>query len=255
MRRLVIVSTLAFGGLFAAYGALLLLDLLARHEIRTSQALVLQAGGGLELQTGSGDVTVQAAGGAPRIEASSNRGLFDGGSAARIVQDASGRLSVRTDCDFPSSLFSCRGNLRVLVPSGTAVEVGAGSGDVDVDGIRGGVVADTGSGNVRLENVGGPDVRVETGSGDISGGGLTAMRLRGETGSGNVELTATGAPDDVFVDTGSGDVEMTVPDETYDVGTQTGSGDQQVTVRSDSRAPRRLRVQTGSGNVTVRPAP
>lgn len=253
MRRLALVTTLLLGGLAAAYGALVLLDLLARDEVRTSRPLTLPARGALMLDTGAEDVTVEAAAGAPRLEARARRGVFGGGDV-RIVQAAGGRVSVKTDCGFPRTVLACGGSLRVLVPPGTAVEIDAGSGDIDVRGIRARVFADTGSGDIRVDDVAGPELRLDTGSGDVAGAGVRAARLQAKTGSGNIELTADGAPDDVFVDTGSGDVEMTVPDEVYDVGAESGSGDQEVTVRSDSASARRLRVKTGSGDVTVRPA-
>lgn len=38
------------------------------------------------------------------------------------------------------------------------------------------------------------------------------------------------------------------------LGTDTGSGDARVQVRSDPGAPRKLRVETGSGDIAVRPS-
>lgn len=250
MSRVAAVLTLALGGLASAYGALLLLDLLARHEVTRAQALALPSDGRLVLDTGSGDVGVEGTGGAPRLVVRAVQGLFGDGEA-RAVRGGDGRLAVRAECGFLS--FDCRASLQVLVPARTALDLRTGSGKIDVEGVQGGLVADTGSGDVSLQDVGGPAVTVDTGSGAITGGGVSAGRLRAQTGSGNVSLVVVRAPDDVDIDTGSGEVALLVPDVVYDVGSETGSGESRVTVRSDSGSPRRLRVKTGSGDVMVRP--
>lgn len=252
MRRAAIIVTLAFGGLAAVYGALVLLDLLARRDVRTSQALVLPASGRLELDIGSGDVEVLASEGAPRLEARTTRGLF-GSSEVRMERGPDGRVSLRAECGGLQRGLGCGGSLRVLVPRGTAVDVGSGSGELGVRGIRGGVVAETGSGDISLEDVRGPAVSVDTGSGEITASGVAAARVRAETGSGDVRISATRPPDDVYVDTGSGEIQLGVPDEIYNVFSDTGSGEENVTVRSAAGASRRLRVQTGSGDIIVRP--
>lgn len=253
MRRASLVLVLLVSLVLAGYGGLVLLDLLAREEVRTVRTLVMPADGRLAVETGSGDVSVVAATGAPRVEFRSAGGLF-GAPELRLTQGADGRVSVRTSCGGLVALVGCSGSLRVLVAADSDVAVDTGSGEVDVRGIRGGVTAQTGSGDVTLTDVAGPQVRAETGSGQIDGTGVATRRLRADTGSGDVGLVLTAAPDAVTVETGSGEVDMTVPDEVYAVGTDTGSGESRVTVRSDAASPRRLRVKTGSGDVRVAPA-
>lgn len=247
MRRGVIVLTLFLGGLAAAWGALVLLDLLARSERVSSRPLDVR--GGLVLETGSGDLEVVAGPGPPRLEIRSVRGLF-GGPGTR-VERADGRLEVRTNCTGPFEL-SCSGSLRVLVPPGTRVALGTGSGEITVRGMQDGVAAETGSGDIRLVDVAGSEVSADTGSGEVQGTGVAADTVRTETGSGDVRMVLARPPRDLFVDTGSGEVDLRLPDVGYRVETDTGSGDEQVGVRQDPGATRSLRVETGSGDIRVR---
>lgn len=237
----------------AAYGGLVLLDLLAREEVRTVRTLAMPADRRLAIETGSGDVSVVAAAGAPRVELRTQSGLF-GAPELRVAEGADGRVSVETSCGAVLGLLECSGELRVLVGEENAVAVDTGSGEVAVRGIHGGVVAKTGSGDVTLADVGGAEVRAETGSGEIGGTGVAARRLWADTGSGDVAMVLTGSPEAATVKTGSGEVDLTVPDVVYAVSTDTGSGESRVTVRSDANSRRRLRVTTGSGDLRVAPA-
>lgn len=251
MRRPLIVATLLFGGLVAVWGALVLLDLMARTEERSVRPLDLR-GGALSLRTDSGDLEVVAAAGPARLEVRSTTGLF-GGPGTRVSPGDDGALFVQTNCTGPFSL-SCSGSLRVLVPPGTRVTLSTGSGELDVRGTRGGVLASTGSGDIDLTDVAGADVVAETGSGDVTGRGMDARRLRAKTGSGEVGVALVRPPEDVVVDTGSGDADLRVPDAGYAFALDTGSGDERVGVRQDPASPRRIRMTTGSGDITVRPA-
>ena len=98
----------------AAYGGLVLLDLLAREEVRTVRTLAMPADRRLAIETDSGDVSVVAAAGAPRIELRTQSGLF-GAPALRVAQGADGRVSVETSCGAVPGLLGCSGELRVLV--------------------------------------------------------------------------------------------------------------------------------------------
>ena len=251
VRRPLVVLTLVLGALASALGALDLLDHFARAEARTVSPLELREGG-VVVSVGSGDLEVIASSGPPRLEVESVSGLFGDGTV-RIGRDSAGRISIEAQCPgFISA--SCPSAARIYVPADAAVELETGSGELAVRGVRGGVVAQTGSGDVLLDRVGGGVVTAETGSGEVRAIGVSATEsMRAETGSGDVIMNLDRAPGETFVDTGSGEVLMTVPDVVYRVSTETGSGSQQVTVDNDDDAPRRLRVQTGSGDVIVRP--
>ena len=82
---------------------------------------------------------------------------------------------------------------------------------------------------------------------------MDAAVVQARTGSGDAELAAIRAPRELLADTGSGSVELGVPDVGYAIDADTGSGDEDIGVRRDDAAPHRLRLETGSGDVTVRP--
>ena len=140
MRRTALFLTLALGALAAAYGALVVLDQLARHDVRTTRALAVSDRNELNVGTGSGDVTVEAGTGRPRLEVRSQDGLF-GAAKVRVERNTPGRLAVRSSCGFPRALLPCDASIRVVVPASAAVRVTTGSGEVTVRGIQGGVMA------------------------------------------------------------------------------------------------------------------
>lgn len=226
------------------------LDALARADVPRDP--IALGDGPLRLDTDSGDVEVVAGSGPPRLEVRAVGGLFGDGQVD-VDRGPGGSVSVDAGCGFPSLAFSCESSLRAVVAPGTRVEVSTGSGEVTVTGVRGGVIAESGSGDVALRGVGGERVSVDTGSGEITGTGIAADALRAETGSGDLDLTLSRAPRSAVLDTGSGEVALSVPDVGYRVAVDTGSGDERIDVRQDPAATRRIDVETGSGDVSVLP--
>ncbi|MDT5035614.1 MAG: hypothetical protein QOE03_799 [Micromonosporaceae bacterium] len=158
------------------------------------------------------------------------------------------------------------GNIRLTGVATASIDVG--SGDIRVRGATGDVSVRTGSGNITLADVAG-NVVTKTGSGDVrltaisgttaattSSGNIDGTALRGgntvtHTGSGDVTLRLAAAQN-LDADTGSGNVQITVPGgQSYQLSTSTGSGDQHLNVPSDAAADHRLRVHTGSGDITI----
>ncbi len=231
------------------YGAVLLLDLLARSERTTTRPLgTVRA---LVVDVGSGEVLVRATDGPARLVAEEVDGLL-GGPGLTVARRADGAVAVRSDCPWLSPA-SCGVTASVEVPRGAAVTVRIGSGDVRVRGVGGGVSARTGSGDVELERVAGGRAVVRTGSGSVRASGLAVRRASADTGSGDVDLGFAAPPASVLAETGSGDVTLAVPDVPFRIDASTGSGDQDLDVRQDPRAARRLVLRTGSGDVAVRP--
>lgn len=126
---------------------------------------------------------------------------------------------------------SVPGNLPIEVNVGSgdaevrnvaSLESTAGSGDLEVDGVRGGVKANVGSGDVKIANSGAVDVG-SVGSGDLTARSITGGVRIGTVGSGDAKLTdITG---DVDVGTiGSGDLDADGVKGNLTVRT-TGSGD------------------------------
>ena len=149
---------------------------------------------------------------------------------------------------------------ELIVPAKTKLRSESGSGDQKVEGIGGPADMNSGSGSLHVKNIGN-EVRARTGSGDVvletihgsvrasagSGtihatgiaGGLTAS-----SGSGNVKLEQTAAGD-VDISTGSGDVEI----EGVKGGAKVSTGSGSITAQGDPTGDWRL--HSGSGSVRV----
>jgi DUF4097 and DUF4098 domain-containing protein YvlB len=130
---------------------------------------------------------------------------------------------------------------EVTTPAETVAEVRTGSGNIDVDGIRGPVEASTGSGNVALANISGTTT-TSTGSGNIDLVKIGATS-RARTGSGNV--TARGVSGDFSGGTGSGNV---IVDQTAGGNVEMNSGSGNLEARGVKGT---LTASTGSGDVTA----
>jgi hypothetical protein len=175
-----------------------------------------------------------------RARTIAGRWLFDTGSGDVEVRGARGQLRIDT-----------------------------GSGRGTVEGMRGDLLdIDTGSGDVDVTDVEVERFRFDTGSGDVQARNLRARRGVADTGSGDVDLDLAGAAlDDLLIDTGSGRVSLRLPqaaDARLTVDTGSGDvaveraggvferrGERGVVLRfGDGRA--RIRIDTGSGGVTIR---
>lgn len=206
----------------------------------------------LEVETGSGDVTVVT--GPPgqvsiigRITGSS--GWFGGASEeeVRAIEKSppirqEGR-SIRVDA---VSVDNVSIDYEITVPPDTRLRAGTGSGSHRVRGILGGAALVAGSGDIRLDDVAG-GVTARTGSGDVRGVRL-AGGLHARTGSGDIEVVMSG-PGNVTTTTGSGDTEVRGIDGALAI--DTGSGE--VVVEGNPRAP--WKVETSSGDVRLRLPP
>ncbi len=102
--------------------------------------------------------------------------------------------------------------------------------------------ANSGSGDVRAEDTGGP-VELKTGSGNVQGSGLSD-HVSLETGSGNIDATMLSASD-VKATTGSGDI--TLKNVQSGLWAHTGSGNLHVGGKPFAA----WKLETGSGDLTV----
>lgn len=115
--------------------------------------------------------------------------------------------------------------------------------DYDITAPRGtDLRADSGSGDVRVTDLGGP-AELKTGSGNVEAAGLSD-RVSLETGSGEIKASMLSARD-VKAQTGSGNI--TLANVQSGLWAHTGSGD--LKVSGKPLAPWKL--ETGSGNVTA----
>ncbi|HEX7306883.1 DUF4097 family beta strand repeat-containing protein [Lentzea sp.] len=128
------------------------------------------------------------------------------------------------------------------------VKVDAGSGDFRATRVGGAVTADLGSGRIELNTVKGKLLAVAR-SGDIDGSFLSGDVIA-DCGSGRVELTMA-EPRSIRANSGSGDVNVRVPGGPYKITGNSGSGDRDIHVATDPNASLELNLSTGSGEVRV----
>lgn len=133
----------------------------------------------------------------------------------------------------------------IVTPAQTHLHSATGSGNQTVDGLAGPAEASSGSGDVRLNQIG-SDVQARTGSGEIVISGVKGI-LRASSGSGDIRADQISGA--ITASTGSGDVRLT----------QAGSGDVEVSTGSGSVEVHGVngaaRIGTGSGNISAQGTP
>jgi hypothetical protein len=170
------------------------------------------------------------------------------------------------------------------------VKADTGSGDVRAEQIKGTLTCDTGSGSCDVSGFDGDDLKLDSGSGALRVSRATASRIHadtgsgairieqadtgefvGDSGSGVIEFEAVGARlTRIKGDTGSGDISLRLPaSSSFELVADQGSGDltcgfkdaqpivKKRTVIGYRRGDGRVRIDldTGSGDVTLDPAP
>ncbi len=186
---------------------------------------------GIQVNSDAGDVEVS--GGAPVGTVELTRQVPRGTDSSSKAGESweGGTLVIDSDPGCGPLVFGCSVDYTIRVPDGTTVAIDTGSGDLTLGGRLGAV-------------------DVKSGSGDIKAEQLQSTTLAIRTGSGDIDLGLSQAPTALTVKTGSGDVDINVPaDDTYAVNVQRGSGDEHVTVKTDPTNPRKVRIETGSGDV------
>lgn len=146
---------------------------------------------------------------------------------------------------------------------GQGARLNSGSGNIHATGLRGGFTVGTGSGNIFAQQSSEGEVKAETGSGNIELHDLRGA-LKATTGSGDIK--AAGAPtSDWRLETGSGNIEVWPGGVGFALDASTGSGtihtehemsmqgsfDKHHIVGKVSGGGPTLRLQTGSGDISV----
>ena len=93
----------------------------------------------------------------------------------------------------------------ITAPKGTQLEASSGSGDLRLQDLGGPLKANTGSGSIEAGGFTGR-ILLQTGSGDIRAGLQSASDVRATTGSGSIHLQ--GVDGALYAQTGSGDIEI-----------------------------------------------
>lgn len=243
---------------------------LADSEGHIDKTLTVTGAVDLDVQTGSGNITVHP-GDSARVEIHATiraSGWHLGGDIDARIKQIEDNPPVQQEGNTirigggDHSLFNNISiSYDIKTPKETHLRSKSGSGDEDVQGIAGPVDAVSGSGSLKVHDIGN-EVHATTGSGEIEienaqgkarvssgSGSIRATGIAGalsvSTGSGSVKLEQTAAGD-VEVNTGSGEVEMNHVKGAVRVSTGSGS------IHADGEPAGPWRLHTGSGDVTVK---
>lgn len=140
------------------------------------------------------------------------------------------------------------GHSSPVTASGTkgTLVLDVGSGPVHVSGAEGSLNVDTGSGPVEVSGFNGSELSIDTGSGGVTGSELKANEIQIETGSGDIKLTAVTSPV-LALGTGSGSVGADLHGPVRKLTVETGSGN--VSVRAPASLAAEVEIETASGGI------
>ncbi|MWA06094.1 DUF4097 family beta strand repeat protein [Actinomadura sp. LD22] len=155
-----------------------------------------------------------------------------------------------------ATLSAGPGNVRVTGRAGTA-DLRTDTGSINAAGlVSDRLTAHAGSGGVRLGGrIASVEVRTDTGA--LRADGLTTDRLAVTTGTGPIALGFARAPSVVRATSDTGSVRLRLPAaQPYAVTLTTDTGGKQVApgIHQDSAASRHVTIETGSGDISIRPA-
>jgi DUF4097 and DUF4098 domain-containing protein YvlB len=128
----------------------------------------------------------------------------------------------------------------IVVPADAEIHAATGSGDVEVDGIKGPANFTSGSGAISAANISG-DVQALSGSGEVH---LTQVQGQVQATTGSGDITLDSVLNQARLHSGSGDMEINHPADTVEA--STGSGD--ITIKGASAD---IRLRTASGDVVI----
>lgn len=191
--------------------------------------------GDLTVDTGSGDVDIEA---------------FNG---KLLVDTGSGDIEIGSFRGSEGMFDTGSGDVEVSSVNAERIGVDTGSGDVLVRrGRVGALDADTGSGDVIIEDVAVRTARLDTGSGDVrlSGSLAEAEEIIADTGSGDVEIYGdASASFRVTADQGSGDLQIGYNDAEL----RYTSNRRKLIGATRGNGQTRIEIDTGSGDAVVAP--
>jgi hypothetical protein len=202
----------------------------------------------MEVLTRSGDITVRTgAPGSVLIHAKIQSGnSWFGGDHRADVGELENNPPIRQNGNSIRIDYVNINNIsidyEITVPEDTALRAHTGSGDQNIEGLKGNIELESGSGDLKLARLNG-DMRFQTGSGNVSGRELSGP-ARVKAGSGDIEIEEMGAGD-VDIHTGSGNI--TVNGINGGFHAETGSGD----IHGKGSPKNMWTLRTGSGNVTL----
>ena len=194
----------------------------------------------------AGDVSVTRADVSEVLISWGSTGIADAPDVDVAVVD--GVLELEGRC---AEGLTCGVDVAMLVPSGLALDIQTGRGDVSLSGTSGGARVETGAGDVALVCVAG-DVQVATGAGDVVGSCIQSERLSVMTGEGDVVLDWTGPVEEASFHTADGDVVVGVPYGRYALDLYAADGDIVLAgVTSDEQAEAFLQATSVVGDLLL----
>jgi hypothetical protein len=220
------ILTLVFIGI----GALLLLDVAARHTSATTTRYANVHT--LIVRTGAGDVSLTSApaGGAVVVKTSQTKSLFKPKVRSRMT--APGTLVLTASC--PNQL-GCGVRYELSVPPDVGVRVSAGFGAIHATGL-----ASTSS------------IQLGTTAGAIDANGLNAPDIRLSTGLGDLTAVVTEPARRLTARTVAGGLRLTVPDVAYALHASSGVGHvSDGAVRVDPTATHSIDARSSVGDVAI----
>jgi DUF4097 and DUF4098 domain-containing protein YvlB len=163
---------------------------------------------------------------------------------------------------------NCTLNASVDVPTGIALTVSTGGGNVSASDLSGGatlsadggnitlaratgnVALSSGGGDVGVSHVSGSTVSITADGGNITGGTVSAARLTADSGGGDVTLTLTSPPQHLNVTSDGGNVTIVVPRGKYIVDDNAAGGNVSG-ISSTAGALDTISVSSGGGDISV----
>jgi Putative adhesin len=237
----------------AIFLALLLAPALlhARAEGHFDRTLTVAGTVSLDVTTGSGEITIKAGGGDQvvvhaTVHASNEWFSSNSDSAVHAVESnppiQQNGNSIRIGYNLPEDVRRHVSiSYEITAPPDTTVQAHSGSGGIGIQGVRAEVQAQTGSGEIRVRDIG--RSRVQTGSGGIRAENAAAP-FYAHTGSGDIEADLTGSGD-VDVQTGSGGIHLRGVK--GGLHSRSGSGD----LSADGSVGGPWNLHTGSGSIRL----
>ena len=143
----------------------------------------------------------------------------------------------------------CRIDYEIQAPSGTAVTLTTGSGNLTFTGLKGALNAVAASGSVQVTDATGA-VTARSASGSITANG-TSGPLRAESNSGQVTVDAAAVADSLVATSVSGNATVMVPAGRYRVQADTTAGQRDVAVANEPNGDAQVQVTTVTGNVRL----
>lgn len=177
-----------------------------------------------------------------------------------------GVLKIGDEC---AGTSNCNIDYRIYVSPDIKVDAQTSSGDLDLRGVHGDVVAKANSGDVRLTGIeGAVEVSADSGdvtltdidgnvdtkanSGNIRASGIRAKVFTAHADSGDIRVDLTKDADNISVSASSGSIYLTVPGLTpYDVQASASSGSTAVDIPVDNGSARPLIAKADSGDVRI----